>query len=122
MFETLSSPIITHRSGLTSADSGNVPASWSDNPSAFTYLNGQKGIRIYPVITGGTISSFTIRPLIDSAGTNPFSAMTITSDYTEPIFLPNMNGYTTFWIKLEDFSTATGTPSFTFKLQAIDTV
>ena len=84
-----STDLVTHRTGITAADSGNDPSAWADTPGAIS-LAGSKSIRIYPVVTGTNVvytlrivtkkgSNFFVSSPI-SSGSNPSEIITFTED------------------------------------------
>ena len=95
----------THRTGLTGADSGNTPSSWSDAPSAITDMAGGRVLRLFPRVTAGAVTEFKFRILTVNGSNNHLSSQTtITTDTTSLVDLEGYSGSHVLYVKVDEIT------------------
>ena len=98
-------PLAAHRSGITAADSGNDPSTWSDAPSAITDMANGRVLRLYPRASSGTISAYVITPItINGSVTQVHAAFTKSSNTTEPVDFEGLSGEERLYIRIDSIT------------------
>ena len=95
-------PVTTHRSGSSAVDSGVDPTAWTDNPSAITEMISANILRVYPRVTAGSITSYTIRILGFNASNTFLSAVfTKSADITEAVDFEGYAGENRLYVRID---------------------
>jgi len=109
--------ILTHRTSLTAADSGDTPSAWADTPSAFS-MAGSDILRIFPSYTG-TITNMKLQIFtMDGSTVHKSEELEITSDFTETIDFKDGYQGESIYIKVTGLTGTT--PVLTLKVKGVN--